>query len=71
MKATTGKIVQVTGPVVDIQFPDGDLPNILTALSITNKFIDENTVSEKPIEEGSMFNCSGLKMSLLSDSRCP
>ena len=41
MKATTGKIVQVTGPVVDIQFPDGDLPNILTALSITNKFIDD------------------------------
>jgi len=30
-----GKIVQVIGPVVDIEFPEGKLPNILNAIFIT------------------------------------
>ena len=28
--ATKGKIVQVIGPVVDVEFPDGKLPKIST-----------------------------------------
>ncbi|MFO8091037.1 MAG: F0F1 ATP synthase subunit beta [Desulfatiglandaceae bacterium] len=36
-----GRIMQVIGPVVDVEFPDGDLPKILTALLITNPAIDE------------------------------
>jgi F-type H+-transporting ATPase subunit beta len=32
--ATTGKVVQVIGPVVDIEFPAGHLPNLLNALSV-------------------------------------
>jgi len=36
-----GRIMQVIGPVVDVEFPDGDLPEILTALLITNPAIDE------------------------------
>ena len=36
MNANTGKIVQVIGAVVDVEFPDGQLPNILTALEIKN-----------------------------------
>jgi F-type H+-transporting ATPase subunit beta len=33
---TNGKIVQVIGPVVDVEFPDGKLPKILNALKLTN-----------------------------------
>ncbi|MBW1915245.1 MAG: F0F1 ATP synthase subunit beta [Deltaproteobacteria bacterium] len=36
-----GKIIQVTGPVVDVEFSEGDLPEILTALFITNPSIDD------------------------------
>ena len=36
-----GKIVQVIGPVVDIEFPEGKLPNILNAIFITNPTIDD------------------------------
>jgi F-type H+-transporting ATPase subunit beta len=31
-----GKVVQVIGPVVDVEFPDGKLPKILNALKLTN-----------------------------------
>jgi len=37
-----GKLIQVMGPVVDIEFPEGELPEILTALHITNPAIDDN-----------------------------
>jgi len=36
----TGKITQVIGPVVDVEFPPGALPDIYTALSVTNPGID-------------------------------
>ncbi len=36
-----GKIIQVTGPVVDVEFREGALPEILTALHITNPAIDD------------------------------
>lgn len=36
MSENIGKIVQVIGAVVDVAFPDGHLPNILTALEIKN-----------------------------------
>ncbi len=31
-----GKIVQVLGAVVDVQFPDGNVPSILNALTTQN-----------------------------------
>ena len=34
---TTGKIAQVIGPVVDVLFEDGQLPEILTALTVERK----------------------------------
>ena len=34
--AVLGKIVQVTGPVVDVEFPEGHLPAIYNALKATN-----------------------------------
>ena len=36
MSKNIGKIVQVIGAVVDVEFSDGNLPNILTALEIKN-----------------------------------
>jgi F-type H+-transporting ATPase subunit beta len=36
----SGKITQVIGPVVDVEFPPGALPDIYTALSVTNPAID-------------------------------
>ncbi|MDL2306801.1 F0F1 ATP synthase subunit beta [Desulfovibrio sp. OttesenSCG-928-C06] len=36
MSENTGKIVQVIGAVIDVEFPSGKLPNILTALKIKN-----------------------------------
>jgi len=35
-----GKITQVIGPVVDVEFPPGSLPDIYTALAVTNPGID-------------------------------
>ncbi len=37
----TGKITQVIGPVVDVEFADGQLPEILTALLISNPGIND------------------------------
>lgn len=36
----TGVISQVMGPVVDVEFPTGELPAISTALKVTNSAID-------------------------------
>jgi F-type H+-transporting ATPase subunit beta len=36
-----GKITQVIGPVVDVEFPPGGLPDIYTALTVTNPAIDD------------------------------
>ena len=32
----TGKIVQVSGPVVDVEFEDGNLPSVKEALYVIN-----------------------------------
>lgn len=44
-----GKVTQVIGPVIDVEFPAGGLPNIMTALTMTNPAIstkDDNLVLE-------------------------
>lgn len=43
MTAAVGKVVQVMGPVVDVEFPQGQLPAIYNALKLTNKEINEST----------------------------
>ena len=40
--AAQGRISQVIGPVVDVEFPPGALPEILTALRTTNTAISED-----------------------------
>ncbi len=41
MGENIGKIVQVMGPVVDVEFEQGKLPTIYTALDITNPAIND------------------------------
>lgn len=39
MQLQSGYIRQVMGPVVDVEFPDGEMPEIYNALRVTNKAI--------------------------------
>ncbi|MCB9685393.1 MAG: F0F1 ATP synthase subunit beta [Alphaproteobacteria bacterium] len=41
MEANTGRITQVMGPVVDVEFPPGKVPEIMNSLKATNVRIDE------------------------------
>ena len=45
MANENGRIVQVTGPVVDVEFPPGELPELFTALRTTNAGIDEREMN--------------------------
>src|SRR5438105_2818133 len=36
-----GKVTQVIGPAIDVEFPSGKLPSLLTALTLTNPSIDD------------------------------
>ncbi|MBW2712642.1 MAG: F0F1 ATP synthase subunit beta, partial [Deltaproteobacteria bacterium] len=48
-------VIQVMGPVVDVEFPPGELPEQLTALTMTNPTIDdvqENLVIEVALDLG-------------------
>jgi len=36
-----GKVVQVIGPVLDVEFPPGHLPPIFNALKVTNKSLSD------------------------------
>src|SRR5512134_1657830 len=40
MAGANGRVVQVMGPVVDVEFPPGELPEVYTALRLTNAAID-------------------------------
>ena len=66
-----GKIVQVTGPVVDVEFEGGDLPEILTALTTTNPAINDQPdnlvievalhLGEKTVRAIAMDTTDGLR----------
>jgi hypothetical protein len=34
---TVGKVIQIAGPAIDIQFPEGHIPAILTAIRVTSE----------------------------------
>ena len=53
-----GKVVQVIGPVVDVDFPEGELPPIYTALTINNE--DTRTADDPVITGGALeiLQCS-------------
>ncbi len=37
----SGKVIQVMGPVVDVEFPPGEIPEIMTGLRMSNPGIDD------------------------------
>ena len=41
MSEQWGKIVQVMGPVVDVEFPEGHIPAIYNALKLSNPSIND------------------------------
>ena len=41
MANENGRVVQVMGPVVDVEFPPGSLPELFTSLRLTNPGIDD------------------------------
>lgn len=70
-KGIVGKVVQVTGPVVDIRFPDKHLPKIYNAIKIdgisgTNKVIHLTTevmqhIGEDTVRTVAMSSTDGLR----------
>src|SRR6187455_3505872 len=48
----TGKIVQVIGPTVDVEFPSGQLPAIYNALKIVDKERNINLTCEVSLHIG-------------------
>jgi len=40
-KNVSGKVTQVIGPVVDVSFPPGQLPEIYTALKVSNAILSD------------------------------
>ena len=42
-----GKVIQVIGPVLDIQFKDGELPELLNAIEIDNHEIGRASCRER------------------------
>jgi len=60
-----GKIVQVIGPVVDVDFPAGQLPKILNALRLTNPSISDqadNLVGMGRRNQARMMMCQGVNL---------
>src|ERR1700736_2517026 len=40
---TIGKVVQISGPAVDCEFPEGQIPEVYTAIRITSEGFDVPT----------------------------
>ena len=68
--ASTGRIAQVIGAVVDVEFPDGNVPAIFNALKVTNAAINDKPwnlilevalhLGEKTVRTISMDTTDGL-----------
>ena len=48
---TTGRITQILGPVVDVEFPPGGLPEVYSALKITNAAMNRVVKTGRSIRE--------------------
>jgi F-type H+-transporting ATPase subunit beta len=46
MKNVSGFVTQIIGPVIDVEFPEGQLPKILNALEVTKKLDGQSIIAE-------------------------
>lgn len=72
---TTGKVIQVIGPVVDIEFPVGELPDIYHAITITEQERKINVTLEAAQHLGNnvvrcvaMSSTDGLQRGMTAES---
>ena len=49
---TEGKVVQIIGPVVDVEFPEGELPDIYNAIHLEQEDDESNLVLEAQFHLG-------------------
>ncbi|MFW6386732.1 MAG: F0F1 ATP synthase subunit beta [Bacillota bacterium] len=49
-EVNVGRVLQVIGPVVDVEFPEGDLPEILNAVKITGESSDSRREIDLTVE---------------------
>ncbi|MBR1461001.1 F0F1 ATP synthase subunit beta [bacterium] len=67
LNATEGIITKIIGPVIDVEFPDGNLPNIYTALNIYNENGEkivaevEQMLGSNKVRTVAMSSTDGLK----------
>ena len=47
-----GFVTQIIGPVIDVEFPEGELPKIYNALKVTKELSKEVIVATNPNLEG-------------------
>ena len=50
LNKAVGKVIQVAGPAIDIQFPEGQIPPILTAIRVTSEGFDVPTPVDLIVE---------------------
>ena len=65
MGENIGRITQVMGPVVDVEFEQGKLPTILTALLISNPAISDEEDKHKPLSDqkiADMIKAQGINI---------
>src|SRR3989344_4712840 len=73
----TGKIVQIIGPVVDVEFSQGNLPDIYSALEVRggkDKLVCEveQHLGENMVRTLALGSTDGLKRGLaVTDTRAP
>ena len=67
MSQNTGVIKQVMGPVVDVEFADGGLPEIYTALHVSNKLYDTKYLDECELRYHSICGANLQSHSLYAD----
>jgi len=55
----TGKVIQITGPVIDVEFPPGELPDIYNALEIQRPAASRKSVETVGAKDGSKRGSKG------------
>ena len=59
-----GKVIQVIGPVLDIQFKDGELPELLNAIEIDNHG-QKLVVEVAQLTGDNVARCIAMSLSLI------